>query len=1125
MVQLFLTNTAAAIGYFLTGLLGLQLAVGFLEASLIWPAAGLALALVYLFEFRRVGIGLFLGMLAISLYQRPGFSAATELGLASAGLLQAIVGSSLLRWRLGSVTPLIGGREIANFLVWGALCGSLISPTLGTALLAASSVLPTGELPITWMTWWLGDATGIAVFAPIVFAMASPDRSNWRHRRRTVGLPVLVLVGLVSLLQWYANQQELRRLEVLFQRQALQLENEMVRALDLAEDISVVLKSLFDSLGTPKPEVFGRFAQPLLQRHPSVQALEWIPRITHEQRLARDDALPPVREPDSQRQMVPAAVRAVYFPITYVEPLAGNERALGFDVSTNPVVQRALDEGTRTGKTVASAPIHLIQDELSQWGFVLYTPVFEEQTPSPTENALLGFVAAVFKVPSLIDTVLSRPERQMIAIRISDDGQRIFESPGRIEPHWMGTVPLTTAVSLANRTWQLEFFPKQRFLDEHFRWDTWWIYALGFVFTGLITAVLLYITGRNLVIEQVVGRRTAELQEEVSRRAAVIRQRDAHNDILRRVSDPEIPLRDLLNQIVESAAWINSEVGYSISLLDEEEDTLRLAASHGLPGGLQSELASVPVAQGYGSSSHVILANKRIRCHDVAQDPEWSNLRAAVGNSALTACWSEPIVNGAGQLLGTFDMYFFGKPRDIAALMGLQEDFSKLVSLAVERRVAQTRIRRLAYFDSLTGLPNRQRLLDRMESEIQWCRRQGRFSAVMFIDIDDLKDVNDSLGHHQGDELIRQISRRLTSVCRENEIAARLGGDEFVLLLGSRVADMGDLELQVEAVFDRIQQCLSEPIELDGYRHFVTVSVGAALLPQEGLDASDVLQQADTAMYRTKREGKNALCFYHADMKTAAQLHFDVEKGLEDALHNDRLELHYQLQFDAQRKPVAAEALLRWRHPERGLIPAGQFIEIAERSSLVVRLDAWVLREACRRIASFPDLEYLAVNVSPRHLQRPDFVDSVLAAVEEAGIRKDQLALEITEHSLIENLASTRPKLVTLMEAGIRISIDDFGTGYSSLFYLKNLPLNQIKIDKAFIAGILSNETDAFIVASVIRLAEKMNLQLVAEGVETEAQLEFLIDQHCARFQGHLLGQAMNAKALGAAMARTADTV
>jgi diguanylate cyclase (GGDEF)-like protein/PAS domain S-box-containing protein len=430
-----------------------------------------------------------------------------------------------------------------------------------------------------------------------------------------------------------------------------------------------------------------------------------------------------------------------------------------------------------------------------------------------------------------------------------------------------------------------------------------------------------------------------------------------------------------------------------------------------------------------------------------------------------------------------------------------------------ERKLAEERINALAFFDQLTALPNRTLLLDRLKQTMTLTARSGHYGALLFIDLDKFKTLNDSLGHDMGDLLLQQVAQRLVSCVRAGDTVARLGGDEFVVMLASLSLNEQEAATQTEAIGEKIHAKLNQTYSLKGAAYHSTPSIGATLFSGQQTEIEVLLKQADLAMYKAKDAGRNALRFFDPDMEVVVMRRAALEKDLHEALQENQFMLHYQAQM-ADGQLTGAEVLLRWQHPRRGMVSPAEFIPLAEETGLILPVGHWVLATACTQLAIWaarPELAHLtvAVNVSALQFRQPDFVNQVEAVLQQTGANPYRLKLELTESLLVSNVDEVIEKMFALKARGVGFSLDDFGTGYSSLSYLKRLPLDQLKIDQSFVRDILSDPNDAAIAKTIIALAESLGLGVIAEGVETAAQRDFLADSGCYAYQGYFFSRPL----------------
>jgi diguanylate cyclase (GGDEF)-like protein/PAS domain S-box-containing protein len=466
------------------------------------------------------------------------------------------------------------------------------------------------------------------------------------------------------------------------------------------------------------------------------------------------------------------------------------------------------------------------------------------------------------------------------------------------------------------------------------------------------------------------------------------------------------------------------------------------------------------------------------------QDPQ--------GNPLWVSISGAPIFDATGQFRG-----YRGVGQDLTA-----------------QKAAEETIKQLAFYDQLTQLPNRQLLMERLKTALQDCKRDKHHAAVLFIDLDNFKILNDTKGHQTGDLLLQQVGTRLKACVREVDTVARFGGDEFVVILKHLHPAQTPAAVQARSVGQKILVALNEAYVLNGFEHHSTPSMGAMLFNGDQLNLDELLKCADMAMYQAKADGRNLLRFFDPDMQAAVTQRTELEAALRQGLQRGEICLYYQRVVDQARQVIGYEALARWMHPARGLVSPLEFIPLAEESGLILPLGAAVLRMACQQLALWSQhatsrYYTVSVNVSARQFRQRDFVAVVTEVLRETGANARLLKLELTESLLLTDVQDVVEKMLEIKGLGVGFSLDDFGTGYSSLSYLKSLPLDQLKIDKSFVRDVFDDPSDAAIVVSILTLAKALGLSVVAEGVETEGQLQFLLNNGCKAFQGYLFGKPL----------------
>ncbi|OIR17833.1 cyclic di-GMP phosphodiesterase Gmr [mine drainage metagenome] len=476
---------------------------------------------------------------------------------------------------------------------------------------------------------------------------------------------------------------------------------------------------------------------------------------------------------------------------------------------------------------------------------------------------------------------------------------------------------------------------------------------------------------------------------------------------------------------------------------------------------------------------------------------------------ASGTAWHDEVCNSAK------DGRLYWVDTTIAPFMGDDGKPQSYISIRTDitqRKAAEERSNHLAFYDALTELPNRRLLLDRLNQALVASARSHKRGALLFLDLDHFKTLNDTLGHDVGDLLLQQVAVRLTSSVREGDTVARLGGDEFVVLLEDLSEHAVDAAAQIEVIGHKVLASLNQPYQLASYDYHSTPSIGATIFSGHTLSVEELLKQADIAMYQSKEAGRNAIRFFDPNMQEIITARASMEQELRKAIEQRQFQLHYQIQVDSTGKPLGAEALIRWLHPERGMISPFHFISLAEETGLILPIGQWVLESACAQLSLWQknlltsDL-VLAVNVSAKQFRQVDFVAQVQATVQRLAINPMLLKLELTESMLLEDIDDIIATMHALKVIGISFSLDDFGTGYSSLQYLKKLPLDQLKVDQSFVRDIVTDNSDKAIVRTIITMAQNLNLDVIAEGVETKAQRQFLMSNGCMHYQGYLFSK------------------
>ncbi|MCQ8105711.1 EAL domain-containing protein [Methylomonas sp. SURF-2] len=532
---------------------------------------------------------------------------------------------------------------------------------------------------------------------------------------------------------------------------------------------------------------------------------------------------------------------------------------------------------------------------------------------------------------------------------------------------------------------------------------------------------------------------------------------------------------------------------------------------------LQQLYASVDIDSpfGHGPTAKAIREQRPYWCQDFLNDPitaPWKELALRAGWAASA---SLPLKQD-GEVIGAFILYadrinaFDAAAQDLLVEMSMDINFAlENFSLAMAQKRAEQEIERLAFYDPLTNLPNRRLLYDRLQQAIVANARHAHHGAALFIDLDNFKALNDTRGHNAGDLLLIEVARRLQACVREGDTVARLGGDEFVVILNGLSDDAEQASADTEKIGRKMLLAIGQPYVLEGFEHHCSASMGIGLFHNQEKTAEELLRYTDTALYQAKKGGRNTLLFYDPAMQAALEQRAALENDLRRALLEDQFVLYYQMQINRDGRIIGAEVLMRWQHPLRGLVSPLDFIPLAEETGLILPIGNWVIETACAQLKQWEadadkSVLQLAVNVSARQFHQADFVQQVDQAICRHRIAPNRLKLELTESLVLDDIEDTIVKMHRLKEIGISFSLDDFGTGYSSLYYLTKLPIDQLKIDQSFVRNIGLTQSDAVIVQTIIGMAINLNIESIAEGVETEAQQAFLETHGCHVYQGFL---------------------
>ena len=861
----------------------------------------------------------------------------------------------------------------------------------------------------------------------------------------------------------------------------------------------LTVNRLFDVHPDVTREQFEDFTHPIVSRHPYIQAFGFERAMKAEERASYEAQMRKINPEFRLTQLkdgkrVTAPDQPDYLVVDYVSPLDGNIAALGLDVSNNAVIMQADDTARQLRLPVATELFHLAQGNNGQSGILVSLPVY---AGSGAQQKLLGFTTAVFRSQALVEGALAaanlRPlpgmELKVYLGPVADAAHTVYQlREGDFQKtedsgfrHWLffdHPAPIAHNFEAAGKTWHVEAIAGGDFFASHAS------QALGILVLGTMLSILvaLYIqlqASRSQRIAELVEKRTEELvmanrlleEDNQARRQAeqALRMREraieASNNavIITSAAAPNFPI-EYVNPAFERITGFSAGdvIGKSCAILwgrDSEQSGMR-------------EILQSGIEQREG---HATMRNYR---------------------KDGTPFWCEIFIAPVRDDNGTVEHF-----------VAIQYDIT-------ETRHYQEELETLANRDNLTGLANRNLLNDRLNQAIVHASNHGETLWIAYLDLDHFKFVNDTVGHKVGDRLLRQVARRLEAGLRNSDTIARVGADEFILILEERSDELGVAE-DLQQLLDAI----AKPLTDDGHDFFLSGSIGVAAYPNDGSDGETLVKHADIAMYRAKELGRNNAQFFTATMNQRALERLRIESDLRNALERNELLLHYQPQVDLHTgRVLGVEALLRWQHRELGMVPPGRFIGLAEETGLIVPIGAWVLQTACRQLKQWQEEGLgplrVAVNLSARQFGQKDLVESVAEILVETGLDPACLEIELTEGLVMTDVERAIGVLRNLKFLGVKLSIDDFGTGYSSLSYLKRFPIDVLKIDQSFVRDITIDAEDAAIAAAIISLAHSLKLQVIAEGVETEAQLTFLRRHNCDQMQGYYFSRPVPAAEL-----------
>lgn len=565
-------------------------------------------------------------------------------------------------------------------------------------------------------------------------------------------------------------------------------------------------------------------------------------------------------------------------------------------------------------------------------------------------------------------------------------------------------------------------------------------------------------------------------------------------------------LSKVLPAIIHGIEKVHPDTICSILLVDESGKHLVVGAAPNLPDFYNQAINGIEIGQGVGSCGTAAFTRERVIVDDISTHPYWSQYKELAKKAKLGSCWSQPIINSNDELLGTFAIYHHKKTQPGEIDFTLISQVSNLVRIAIEQEKAAQLIWHQANFDNLTKLPNRNLLIEHLTAALENAKREKKQLAIAMLDIDNFKDINDSLGHITGDMLLIECAKRIKTCIRQNDIVARLGGDEFVIVLVG-VTTISD----IEKIGAKLLTTLSQPYSIEEHTVYSTASIGVAIYPNDASTIGALLRNADHAMYGAKAQGRNSINYFTENMRTDFLKRMEIIQDLRVAIKEQQFTMVYQPIINLTTNKLAkAEALIRWQHPVKGFISPLDFIPIAEETGLIIEISEWIFAEVSQQATlwrrNFCEDLTISINTSPvQYRNNGKQISQWIDSLNQRNISPQAIAIEITENLLMENQDEVVSVLDNIRQQGVAISIDDFGTGYCSFSYLKNYAIDYLKIDKSFVQNMSTNNKDATLCEAIIVMANKLNIEVIAEGIETEQQKQFLTKAGCQYGQGYLL--------------------
>ena len=1094
-------NLLVAAAYFASGEIGLLLAIPPSNAVAVWPAAGLAFVCALVIGKRALP-GILLGSMII---QTASFfdssasgSVAPSLGigliLSLGATIQAFAGAAIAKKVIQKDRALLRESSILLFCLIAGPLSCLLSASIAITTLYYSGVIRAPELALAWTRWWIGDSVGVLAFSPILLCFIGKPRALWRKRIISVGIPLFVLITVSFLAFIYSNTQQMLVMHEEFEKNANQFNAEIVEVIDSHTESTLELGEFFNNSKNINKDIFASYTHPKLSRNPSIRTLAWVPAIRHKDRQTfEQESGGSILINDVDGNRIPAPVKDIYYPIHFAEPLVKNESAYNFDLSSRPVMYQAMQKACISGLMTVTDPVHFMENGNKVTGVYFYAPVYDEKMPSQSASKcdyLTGFAASVYRAKASIDGIHQRLQALNLDSVISDQAGPVYhdvdQSGNRHAQGIFSSLENTVRIPVADRVWEVQLTPTPAFFSDDDPWILWLIIVTEMFIASIAAVGLLLLTGRAMMTERKVKQRTSELGREIKERKKSASLLALEKNYLEMIAGDQ-PSQVIFDSITRGTHEIAPQLMPAILLVKPDSHSFTHVSSAGLPEGFVQEIDGFPDLFNNTHCDFESFYDEHYMTADIAEDPMWADYSEITARYGIKACWAAPITIEDKKVVGVFALYFNKITEYDPRVADLGSRMSKVLAITFMRKQSKEQLTYHASHDALTSLVNRREFERRTERLLE-DNSDVREHALCFMDLDQFKVVNDSCGHSAGDELLRQLTTVLKTVVRKRDTLARLGGDEFAVLM-----EHCSLE-QARRLTDAIQTAISDYIFSWDKRNFkVGISIGLVEINKETSNLNELMKDADAACYMAKELGRNRTHVYHPEDQDLVKRSGEMQwiSRINHALEEDRYCIYAQtIEAVGDDNGGHYELLIRMVDENGEIVPPGAFLPAAERYNVIYKLDEWMIDKSFSLLTQNPvfleHTDFCSINLSGQSLSSTDMLNYIVTKMDELNVPAEKICFEITETAAISHLSTAIKFISTLKGLGCRFSLDDFGSGLSSFAYLKNLPVDFLKIDGIFVKDIADDPIDRAMVKSINDVGHVMGMHTIAEFVENE---------------------------------------